>query len=169
MKKIFFVIGIIVVAVIVLVAMFAGGITEKETSVPALTPTITPLPKTTPTTSHPEQTLAPLPYQVMDCIPEPMAKDVPITTFISITFSKLPGIVELEMEPEVEISNISREVLTTSRGEHALIDGGKVTFYPAKSLLPETNYTVKITYGEEKAPEGMCPTQTVMWQFTTSS
>jgi hypothetical protein len=105
----------------------------------------------------------------MDRIPEPMAKDVPITTFISITFSKLPGIVELEMEPEVEISNISREVLTTSRGEHALIDGGKVTFYPAKSLLPETNYTVKITYGEEKAPEGMCPTQTVMWQFTTSS
>jgi len=174
MKKIFFAIGIIaigiiVVAVIALVTMFAGSISEKETSVPALTPTITPLPKTTSTTQSPEQPLAPLPYQVMDRIPEPGAKDVPVTTSISINFSILPEIVELEMEPEVEISNISREILTTSRGEHVFIDGGKVTFYLAKPLLPETNYTVKITYGVEKAPPDSKPTSTTTWQFTTSS
>nr|CBH39509.1 hypothetical secreted protein, containing PKD domain [uncultured archaeon] len=128
----------------------------------------TPPPKTTPTTLSPEQPLAPLPYQVMDHIPEPGAKDVPVTTHISINFSKLPGIVELEMEPEVEISNISKEVLTTPCRDFVLIDAGKVTFYLAKPLLPETNYTVKISYGEEKTHEGMHLTSNVTWQFTTS-
>ncbi|MEA2075745.1 MAG: PKD domain-containing protein [Euryarchaeota archaeon] len=106
----------------------------------------------------------------MDRIPEPGAKDVPVTTPISINFSKLPGIVELEMEPEVEISNINKEFITypLNGTEMVAIGGGKVTFYLAKPLLPETNYTVKITYGEEEAPPGSRPTSTTMWHFTTS-
>jgi len=105
------------------------------------------------------ETLLPLPYHAYDRIPKPGAKDVPVTTSISITFSRPPGIVELEMEPEVEISHISKEMVGVA--------SGKFTFYLAEPLLPETTYTVKITYGQEEAPEGFSPTSTDTWQFTT--
>lgn len=95
-----------------------------------------------------------LPYIAYDKIPEPGAKDIPITTTISITFSRPPEIVELELEPKVEISNIKKEIVGVASGRY--------TFYLGKPLQPETTYKVKVTYGQKEAPLSF-----TTWEFTT--
>lgn len=59
MKKIL--VMVVIVAVIASVGIFLGGIIKEETSVPAPTPTLTPSPKTTPTTPSHEQSPIPSP------------------------------------------------------------------------------------------------------------
>lgn len=105
--------------------------------------------------------LTPLPFAAYDKFPASGAVDVPLETVISITFSRPPQVVELEMKPEVEISRVEKEIVS--------IASGKFTFYLAKPLLPNTNYTVTITYGQKEAPPGFRPTSTTTWQFKTAS
>ena len=82
-----------------------------------------------------------------------------VTTTISVTFPRSPQIVELEIEPEVEISRVSKEIVGVA--------SGRFTFHLAQPLKPDTTYTVTITYGQEEAPQGFLPTSTTTWQFTT--
>ena len=110
-------------------------------------------------TPTPEQTLIPYPYIAYDHIPEPGAEDVPVTTAISITYNRPPGIVELQMEPTVEIRHVTQKIVN--------LWNGKFTFYLARLLQPETTYTVTITYGQEVVQPSYRSTATATWQFTT--
>jgi len=102
-----------------------------------------------------------------DFIPGRGAKDVPLNTCISVSFWRPPGTVKLEIEPEVEISHVKKEYVD--------IASGRFTFYPAEPLQPETNYTVKITFGASKfkishfkrVPQ--VPYENISWDFTTTS
>ena len=100
-----------------------------------------------------------------DRSPGPGAKDVPLNTSISVSFWRPPGAVKLEIKPEVEISHVKKE--------YVQVASGKFTFYPAKPLQPETNYTVKITFGAIKFPENImltfAPYENITWHFTTMS
>jgi len=127
---------------------------------PTPTATYTPKPTVQPTAT-PTPTLLPLPYHPYDIYPEPNSTDVPVTVNISITFSRPPPIVELHSDPEIEISHVTKETVD--------IASGRFTFHLAKPLQPETVYTVTITYGQEKAPEGFKPTSTITWSFKTAS
>jgi len=84
---------------------------------------------------------------------------VPTTTGISIVFVRPPGILELQMEPAVEIGRVDRELYG--------LRGDKVTFYPARPLQPDASYTVAVNYGQEVVQPGFCRTSTTTWQFTT--
>ncbi|MBE0517188.1 MAG: Ig-like domain-containing protein, partial [Methanophagales archaeon] len=107
------------------------------------------------------QSLMPPPYHPSDRFPEPGAKDVPLDTYISVSFTRPPGILKLGIEPEAEISHIKKELILYS---------GKYTFYLAKPLQPGTNYTVTITAGQREPPgPGFAPTLTTSWQFTTTT
>lgn len=108
------------------------------------------------------QSLTPLPLGGSDRSPKPGAKDVPLNTCIAVIAFRPPGIVKLEIEPEVEISHVKKE--------YVQVASGKFTFYPAKPLKPETNYTVKITFGPTKPPKwgtNFAHYQTITWNFTT--
>jgi hypothetical protein len=98
-------------------------------------------------------------YHAYNLIPERDAKGVPMTTYISVTFSRPPQIVQLKMEPEVKIDHVDKEIV--------FLASGKFTYYPAKPLQPQMTYTVHLTFGQEEAPEGVAPTQSITWQFTT--
>ncbi|MEA2076040.1 MAG: hypothetical protein U9O85_10000 [Euryarchaeota archaeon] len=68
---------------------------------------------------------------------------------------------KLEVEPDVEISHVRKELILYS---------GKYTFYLAKPLQPETNYTVTVIAGQKTPPApDVAPTSTTTWQFTTIS
>ncbi len=114
----------------------------------------------------------PLAFPHFNKFPEPDSKDVPITTYISISFTRFsPPIVKLEVEPKIEISKITVEPAFPST---FLPPSPRFIFQPAELLLPETNYTVTITYGQDTAPLGMpegywCLTSNTSWQFTTGS
>lgn len=103
----------------------------------------------------------PLPYQIYEQFPKPGAKDVPVTTNITVTFSRSPSIVKLEAEPKIEIGNITKENVSVA--------SGRFTFHPGESLRPETTYTITITYGQEEVPQGYCQPSATTWQFTTGS
>jgi len=77
-----------------------------------------------------------------------------------VSFGRPPGIVKLEIEPEVEISHVGKE--------YVQVASGKFTFYPAKPLQPETNYT--ITFGQTELHKGgtnFALYQIITWNFTT--
>ena len=112
-------------------------------------------------TIPPNQSLMPLPYHPFDRFPEPGAKDVPLDTYISVSFPRPPSILKLEIEPDVKIGHVKKELILYS---------GKYTFYPAKPLQSGTNYTITITAGQREPPgPGFAPTLTTSWQFTTIS
>jgi len=111
-------------------------------------------------TLPPQPSLTPLPYHAYELSPEPGAKGVSITTSISLTLSRPPEIVDIKLEPPVEISHVVRETVGLA--------SGRFTFYPAHPLKPNTTYKVTITYGQRQAPEGYRPTSTISWQFTTA-
>lgn len=121
------------------------------------------LPKSRPSSSPtptPTSTLLPLPYAAYNLHPEPNSTNVLLTTNISVTFSRPPQIVEINLNPEVEISNITKEIVSVA--------SGKFTFHLAEPLKPETTYTVTVIYGQEKAPEGFKPISSITWNFTTA-
>lgn len=108
------------------------------------------------------QSLIPLPFGCSGRSPEPGAKDVPLDTCITVSFGRPPPIVKLEIEPEVEISHVEKE--------YVQVASGKFTFYPAKPLQPETNYTITITFGQTEPPKGgtnFALYQIITWNFTT--
>lgn len=108
------------------------------------------------------QSLTPLPFGCFGLSPEPGAKDVPLDTCITVSFGRPPPIVKLEIEPEVEISHLEKE--------YAQVASAKFTFYPAKPLQQETNYTITITFGQTELPTGgtnFAHYQTITWNFTT--
>lgn len=151
------------VAVLYESVLYESGIETEEEVIeqPALSPHLEPLTTLSnqKQTKH-EQNLTPLPYHAYNLIPEPGTENVMVTTNISVTFSRPPQIVELEMEPEVEISHMEKEIVD--------LVSGRFTFYLAKPLQPETIYTITITYGQEEAPEGFSSTSTTSWQFRTA-
>lgn len=100
----------------------------------------------------PDQSLTPLSYRAYGLFPKPGAKNVPLITHISVSFIRPPGILKLEVEPEVKIWHVKKELIHYS---------GKYTFYLTKPLQPGTNYTVTIIAGH--------PISTTSWQFTTIS
>ncbi|MDI6885540.1 MAG: Ig-like domain-containing protein [archaeon] len=101
------------------------------------------------------------PYFIVDRFPEPEAKDVPLDTFISVSFPRPPTILKLEIEPGVEISHVKKELILYS---------GKYTFFLAKPLQPGTNYTVTVTAGQKEPPgPDVAPTTTTSWWFTTTA
>ena len=114
-----------------------------------------------PPSPTPDQSLTPLPFAAYDRLPEQGAENVPIATTISITFSRPPSIVELEMEPRAEIGDITKEIVGVA--------SGRFTFHLAEPLQPNTTYTVTITYGQKEAPEGFRPMSTTTWQFATGA
>lgn len=86
---------------------------------------------------------------------------MPLYTPISVSFIRPPGILKLEVEPEVEISHVKKELILYS---------GKYTFYLTKPLQPETTYTVTVIAGQKEPPSlDVAPTLTTSWQFTTIS
>ncbi|MCK4476014.1 MAG: hypothetical protein KAU16_04740 [Methanophagales archaeon] len=110
-------------------------------------------------TIPPNQSLMPPPYHPFDRFPELGAKEVPLDTYISVSFPRPPGILELEIEPEVGISHVKKELILYS---------GKYTFYLAKPLQLGTNYTVTITAGQKEPPgPDFAPTLTTSWNFST--
>jgi hypothetical protein len=103
----------------------------------------------------------PQPYQALGLFPKPRAKNVPLYTPVSVSFIRPPGILKLEVEPEVKIWHVKKELIHYS---------GKYTFYLAKPLQPGTTYTVTVIAGQKKPPApGAAPTSTTTWQFTTIS
>lgn len=106
----------------------------------------------------------PLPFAVFDQFPAPGAKGVPVTTNISISFSRSPAIIDYKIEPNVTISNITLEPVSLASGRY--------TLHPANLLQAGTTYNVTITYGQYAAPlgsEGFCLNSTISWQFTTGT
>ncbi|MEA2032977.1 MAG: Ig-like domain-containing protein [Euryarchaeota archaeon] len=160
MKKILLVIGIVALAVsstgVVIYQLYQPHyepVTEVE--YPGSSINIS-LPSTTP-----NQSLEPAPYPALGLFPKPGAKNVPLITRISMSFPRPPQFLKLEVEPEVEISHVKKELIFYS---------GKYTFYLAKPLQPETTYTVTVIAGQKKPPaSGAAPTATTTWQFTTIS
>ncbi|HIH97088.1 MAG TPA: Ig-like domain-containing protein [Thermoplasmata archaeon] len=109
----------------------------------------------------PDQSLEPAPYPALGLFPEHGAKNVPLITHISVSYPRPPQFLKLEVEPEVEISHVKKELIFYS---------GKYTFYLAKPLQPGTNYTVTVIAGQKKPPApDVAPTATTTWQFTTIS
>ena len=106
---------------------------------------------TLPSTPSDQQLLL---YYVGDRFPKPESKGVPRNTYISVGISRPPPILKLETEPEIEIGRVEKKYFCY---------GGKYTFYPAKPLQPDTNYTIKVTFGSESAAK------TTSWQFTTTT
>lgn len=105
----------------------------------------------------------PLGYAYFDRIPAPGSKGVPVTTNISISFSRPPSIVELGIKPVVEIRNITQERVSLA--------SGKFTFHPTKPLQHGTIYTVTVTYGQKNPPKdhgNFCLTSNTTWQFVTA-
>jgi len=148
--------GLIVLICLVITGAGISGCNCQTRQAAEGTPTPTPTP-VLPTTH--EQTLIPLPFAPYDFLPEREAKGVPVSTVIAVCFTRPPQIVEMVMEPEVEIREVTKEIVSLA--------SGRFTFYPMEPLQPETTYTVTITYGVEEAPEGSRPTSTRSWQFTT--
>lgn len=163
MKKILLVIGIVALAV------SSTGVVIYQLYQPHYEPvtvveypgssTNVSLPSTTPNQLHIPP--YPQPYQALGLFPKPGAKNVPLNTHFSVSFPRPPQILKLEVEPDVEISHVRKELILYS---------GKYTFYLAKPLQPETNYTVTVIAGQREPPApGVAPTRTTTWQFTTIS
>lgn len=157
MKKILLVIGIVMITVSSagLVAQFYSPYYEPATKVEYPSSSINiSIPSITP-----NQSLLPSPYRAYDIFPEPGAKDIPLNIHISVSFPRPPQFLKLEVEPDVEISHVKKELIFYS---------GKYTFYLAKPLKPRTNYTVKIIAGQKYPPApGVSPISTTTWEFTT--
>lgn len=85
----------------------------------------------------------PLPYHPYNLNPIPGAENVSLDASISLTFSRPPPLLKLEIEPEVNISYVEQELIFYS---------GKYTFYLAEPLHPGTKYSVKVTAGQEEPP-----------------
>jgi hypothetical protein len=100
-------------------------------------------------------------YRAHGLHPEPGAKNVPLITRISVSFIRPPQFLKLEVEPEVEMSHVKKELIFYS---------GKYTFYLVRPLQPGTTYTVTVIAGQKEPPApGVAPTSTTTWQFTTIS
>lgn len=115
-----------------------------------------------------------LPFETF---PDSGAKEIPVTTNITLTFAIPPRIMTLEAVPDIEFNNITRE------SAYGLRDN-KVIFHPAKPLQANTTYTVTFTYEIYRqspvptftpvvigtpGPTEFCLTFSTSWQFTTAS
>lgn len=100
-----------------------------------------------------------LPYASGNYFPEPSSTEIPLDTNISITFGRPPSIVNMSISPEVPIENRTFESI--------FVSGGRYTFHLAKLLEPSTTYSVTVLFGQQSAPEGIAPTSTRTWNFTT--
>jgi hypothetical protein len=108
-----------------------------------------------------DQSLEPAPYQALGLFPKPGAENVPLITHISVSFIRPPQFLKLEVEPEVKIWHVKKELILYS---------GRYTFYLAKPLQPGINYTVTVIAGQNEPPAlGVAPIMTTSWQFTTIS
>lgn len=118
------------------------------------------------------QSLKPLGYGIVPLPPlvegfSPTGRDISVDTYILVEFSRWipPEVVKLEIEPYVEMSHFKKEIVVPGIQ--------KFTFYPAKPLQSNTDYTVKVTFGlmrtgPYKYDEEYCaPYQTITWDFTT--
>jgi hypothetical protein len=116
---------------------------------------------TLPTIPFNQSLIPPSMYYPYNLFPISGASDVPLDTYISVSFTRPPGILKLEIEPEAEISHVKKELILYS---------GRYTFYLAEPLQPGTNYTVTITAGQKEPPgPGFAPTLTTSWEFTTTN
>jgi N-acetylneuraminic acid mutarotase len=118
-------------------------------------PTPSPSPSATPPSPSltPAPSLTELPFAPHDFYPTPNATDVPLNTNISIDFGRRPQICELNLTPNVPISERTFEA-----GDFW---GGTYIFHLSEQLQPQTTYTVEITFGQENS------TSTRTWNFTT--
>lgn len=112
----------------------------------------------------------PLPFGVLDRFPEPGAKGVPVTTNISITFTRLaPAIIDYKIEPDIT-TDITRITLNNPE-PYSLPRGVMYDFHPSHPLQTGTIYNVTITYGQSEPPIGSvnsCLNSTTSWHFTTA-
>ena len=108
-----------IIAIGIIVALLAGIVAYQlhQQSTPHYEPVTeveypcSPTNVTLPTIPS-NQSLMPFPpYHPFDRFPEPGAKDVPLYTYISVSFPRPPGILKLEIEPEVEISHVKKELI----------------------------------------------------------
>ena len=122
----------------------------------------TPTPTHTPVTATPTPTvLASLPFGAYGFFPKKDASDVPVTAAIAVSFTRRPSVVDLTLEPEVQIASVEREKVSVASARY--------TFVLANLLEPATTYTATLTFGQETAPPGFAATQTVSWRFTTEA
>lgn len=120
-------------------------------------PSSTTIPNTSPT---PAPSLIELPYAAGNFTPIPNSTNVPLNATISITFGRPPSICNLNITPTVPV----KERIFKAEGF-----GGTYIFYLATQLMPQTTYSVTITFGQETAQEGFAPTSTRTWNFTTGT
>ncbi|MDI6886919.1 MAG: hypothetical protein QMD22_11410, partial [archaeon] len=122
--------GLIAIVAIVAIPMFAGCIDEEEvtpppspiptstpTSLVTPAPTHSPVPYTGPEVEYPgsptnvtlptipsnQSLIPPSMYYPYNLFPESGASDVSLDTYISVSFTRPPGILKLEIEPEAKI------------------------------------------------------------------
>lgn len=92
-------------------------------------------------------------------LPESDATNVPLNTDIKLMTSRPVGMIELHLNPEVEVSNVTSETQQYN---------GYYTFKLAEHLSPDTVYTATVLYGQTgPADLDSFPISIKSWTFTT--
>ena len=162
----------VIVAVLIIIGSIVGVYYYSTLPVPSASispsPTSTPTPSPSPSPSvlpSPSPTHEPYTMPVYDFYPEPNSANVPLDVNISVTTGRPVQIVRLRLNPEVEVSNVTMEIVEVASARY--------TFHLAQLLQPETTYTATLTYGQYGDPTyyewdpNYEWTNTESWSFTT--
>ncbi len=92
--------------------------------------------------------------------PDPNSTNVPLTTDLILETSRPAGIIELYLNHEAKIADVTSEMVPVASGRY--------TFNLAEPLQPYTTYTATVIYGQAIPPDfDSSPIDTESWNFTT--
>jgi hypothetical protein len=101
-------------------------------------------------------------YLVFIDYPERDSINVPRTTDIILETARPAGIIEVYLNHEAKIANVTLESVPPA--------GGKYTFHLAEPLQPNTTYTATVIYGQAIPPDlDSSPINIESWSFTTGN
>jgi hypothetical protein len=91
--------------------------------------------------------------------PDENSTNVPLNTNITLFTTRPVGMMELYLNPEAKIANLTSETVQYS---------GRYTYRLAEPLQPNTKYTATVLYGQATPPDfDSAPMSMKSWSFTT--